>query len=99
VDALLFELSMIRCTKELKEEAIRAAERRKLHGEKYLTTLYKEFREGIPEKEAYRIVLAEVRDTFLVTKVSSSPPDQPSHFLIGPCLTQVNTNGRLMVYI
>lgn len=68
VDALLFELSMIRCTKELTEEAALAAERRRRHGEKYLTTLYKEFREGIPEKEAYRIVLAEVRDTFLVTK-------------------------------
>jgi hypothetical protein len=70
VDALLFELSMIRCTKELTEEAALAAERRRRHGEKYLTTLYKEFREGIPEKEAYRIVLAEVRDTFLVTKVT-----------------------------
>jgi len=68
VDALLFELSMIRCTKELKEEASAAAERRKLREEKYLTTLYKEFREGIPDREPYRIVLAEVRDTLLVTK-------------------------------
>lgn len=60
---------MIRCTKELKEEAVRAADRRRQLGEKYLTTLYKEFREGIPEREAYRLVLAEVRDTLLVTKV------------------------------
>jgi hypothetical protein len=34
----------------------------------YLTTLYKEFREGIPEKEVYRLVLAEVRDRLLLTK-------------------------------
>jgi len=73
VDALLFELSMIRCTKELKEEASAAAERRKLREEKYLTTLYKEFREGIPDREPYRIVLAEVRDTLLVTKVLPQP--------------------------
>ncbi len=36
---------------------------------RFLTTLYKEFREGIPEKERYRIVLAEVRDKLFVTKV------------------------------
>jgi hypothetical protein len=79
VDALLFELSMIRCTKELTEEAALAAERRRRHGEKYLTTLYKEFREGIPEKEAYRIVLAEVRDTFLVTKVTDHTTRHDTH--------------------
>lgn len=39
-----------------------------LNDKRYLTTLYKEFREGIPEKEVYRLVLAEVRDRLLLTK-------------------------------
>jgi phosphoenolpyruvate carboxylase len=68
VDALLFELSMVKGTDELIEEAHASMERRKKHKPKYLTTLYKEFREGIPEKEFYRHILAEARDKLLVTK-------------------------------
>lgn len=68
IDALLFELSMFRYTPELGQLAAAASERRRLHKPKYLTTLYKEFREGIPEKEVYRLVLAEVRDRLLLTK-------------------------------
>lgn len=68
IDSLLFELSMFRYTQELADLAAAACERRRLHKPKYLTTLYKEFREGIPEKEVYRLVLAEVRDRLLLTK-------------------------------
>jgi len=68
VDGLLFDLSMVKATKELEEEAASSMERRRQHKPKYLTTLYKEFREGIPEKEAYRHILAETRDKLLVTK-------------------------------
>lgn len=68
IDALLFELSMFKFTPELAQLAIAASERRRLHKPKYLTTLYKEFREGIPEREVYRLVLAEVRDRLLLTK-------------------------------
>nr|AOE43165.1 phosphoenolpyruvate carboxylase [Coremiostelium polycephalum] len=69
IDALLFELSMIKKTKSLGDLANQSAERReKQHKLKYLTTLYKEFREGIPDKEAYRIILAEIRDKMLLTK-------------------------------
>jgi hypothetical protein len=46
VDALLFELSMFKFTPELAQLAAAASERRRLHHPKYLTTLYKEFREG-----------------------------------------------------
>lgn len=65
---MLFELSMFKFTPELAEMATAASERRRLYKPKYLTTLYKEFREGIPDKEVYRLVLAEVRDRLLLTK-------------------------------
>jgi phosphoenolpyruvate carboxylase len=54
IDALLFDLSMFKYTDEIAQLAIAASERRRLHRPKYLTTLYKEFRDGIPEREAYR---------------------------------------------
>ncbi|KAM9984161.1 hypothetical protein ACTFIZ_003841 [Dictyostelium cf. discoideum] len=69
IDALLFELSMVRHNKTLEELARHSIEKRsgtvKL---RYLTTLYKEFKEGIPSKECYRIVMAELRDKMLLTK-------------------------------
>eukprot|EP01112_Ceratiomyxa_fruticulosa_P013920 TRINITY_DN3947_c0_g1_i1.p1 TRINITY_DN3947_c0_g1~~TRINITY_DN3947_c0_g1_i1.p1 ORF type:complete len:717 (+),score=157.28 TRINITY_DN3947_c0_g1_i1:238-2388(+) len=68
IDALLFELSMFRKTPELVAVAEQVSIKRKTSRPKYLTTLYKEFREGIPEKEAYRIILAEARDRLLMTK-------------------------------
>ncbi|EFA81868.1 Phosphoenolpyruvate carboxylase [Heterostelium album PN500] len=68
IDALLFELSMVKKTDSMADAALAANERRQSNKPKSILTLYKEFREGIPEKEAYRIVLAEVRDKMLLTK-------------------------------
>ncbi|GAM21660.1 hypothetical protein SAMD00019534_048350 [Acytostelium subglobosum LB1] len=68
IDALLFDLSMVKKTDDLAKEAAEANERRHHIKLKSILTLYKEFREGIPEKEAYRIVLAEIRDKMLLTK-------------------------------
>eukprot|EP01133_Synstelium_polycarpum_P013236 gene13236-15554_t len=68
IDALLFELSMVRHTDSLAKSAAEAAARRLTTRPTSVLTLYKEFREGIPEKEAYRILLAELRDKMLLTK-------------------------------
>nr|AOE43163.1 phosphoenolpyruvate carboxylase [Cavenderia deminutiva] len=68
IDALLFELSMCKKTQKLSEAASQANDRRTGHKPRSILTLYKEFREGIPEREAYRIILAEVRDKMLLTK-------------------------------
>ncbi|EGC36009.1 hypothetical protein DICPUDRAFT_97713 [Dictyostelium purpureum] len=68
IDALLFELSMIKKNKKLEEYSKQSMERRQGNKLRYLTTLYKEFKEGIPSRECYRIVLAEIRDKMLLTK-------------------------------
>ncbi|EGG14024.1 Phosphoenolpyruvate carboxylase [Cavenderia fasciculata] len=70
IDALLFELSMVRMTPELAEAALKAQERRNTNRPKPVLTLYKEFGggSGIPEREGYRILLAEMRDKMLLTK-------------------------------
>jgi len=68
IDALLFELSMLKSTKKVQELAAKATQRRANSKLKYLTTLYKEFKEGIPEKEVYRVIMAEIRDRMLFTK-------------------------------
>ncbi|KYR00064.1 Phosphoenolpyruvate carboxylase [Tieghemostelium lacteum] len=68
IEVLLFELSMIKKNAALEELAQKSMERRQNSKLRYLTTLYKEFKEGIPSKECYRIVLAEIRDKMLLTK-------------------------------
>jgi len=63
VDALLFELSVLSANDEIKEEARKVQERQKQNKKEGSSgILYKDFGDGIPEKELYRVVLSEVRE-------------------------------------
>ena len=74
VDSLLFELSVLPANDEVKEMVKKIHEKQEAQKKNHISKdehsgiLYKDFGDGIPEKEMYRVVLSEVRDKLGYTR-------------------------------